>query len=72
MSTNRKKCCAPGCEVEIDRTYLMCGDHWAQVSDVDRREVYKRLKHWQNGTGHAREYLAARSRAIASIKGGAA
>lgn len=33
-----RKCCAPGCRVEIEPSRLACDKHWRQLSPLLRRE----------------------------------
>ena len=51
-----KKCCYPGCDIEVDKHHLACLPHWHQVPKFDRGQVQIRLHGWRNKTA-AREYL---------------
>lgn len=70
MSTLQHLCCVPGCEEPLDtRTQLMCRAHWERLPKNFKPAVYRRLKGWQNGRAHAREYLATSKAVLAAVRG---
>ena len=53
-----RKCMVSGCTRHLYTGSVMCAHHWHQVPTEVKREVYKRLKYWQNdGLGAAQDYL---------------
>lgn len=58
-----------GCTRHLYLGAVMCAVHWSQVPLDVRREVYKRLKHWEQGYGAAQDYLRHHSAVKGLLKG---
>lgn len=60
-------CAAKNCERTIDVDMLMCREHWYEVPQALRSDVYEALRLWRRGNYTLGQLREVQDKAIASV-----